>query len=105
MAIYDVKDPTGPELITLCTAAERDDRFKHLDAFNGRVSCVVRLNPSYEAHFSMTPDHARDIAVRLIDAAEKADFEQAERTKKAADELQRAKETSELRKLSRKTKR
>ncbi len=105
MAIYDMTDPTGPELITLCTAAERNDRFKHLDAFDGRVSCVVRLNPSYEAHFCLTPDHARDIAVRLINAAEKAEFEHAERTKKAADELRKTNEAIELRKLNRKTKR
>jgi hypothetical protein len=105
MAIYDLTDPTDPKLLDFSTHEDEHNRFKRIQSDERGVYCEIRLNPDYEAVFGMTSDCARDVAVRLIDAAEKADFEQAQRAKKAADELQRAKESSELRKLGRKTKR
>lgn len=85
MAVFDKTDPTAPELITLATTKERDERFRRVSAHNGAVRCVVDLNPSYEAHFSMTPDHARTVAVQLIDAAEEAEAQEEQR----ADELRK----------------
>lgn len=92
MAVYDKTDPTAPELVTLCTTKERDERFASVGASDGAVRCLVRLNPSYEAHFSMTPDHARDVAVRLIDAAEEAEAQAEAIAKAQAAELKRVQE-------------
>jgi hypothetical protein len=105
MAIYDLTDPSDPKLLDFSRRDNDDDRFKRIDSDEHGVTCTVHLSPNYEAFFGMTSDCARDVAVRLIDAAEKADFEQVERAKKAASELQRTKESQELRKLNRKTKR
>ena len=106
MAIYDLKEPSDPRLLDFCTRDKDDDRFKRIDADEHGVYCEINLNPSYEATFGMTPDHARDVAVRLIDAAEKAEFEIAQSKKKAAERqaelVQRKNELRELRKLRRK---
>lgn len=104
MAIYDLIDPTDPQLLDFCTRAEDKERFKSVDAWMGHVACTIWLNPSYEAHFSMTPDHARAVAVRLIDAAEAAEFQVEQ---KAEQELRRTNaeaDKRELRRLKRKVK-
>jgi hypothetical protein len=96
VAIYDMKDRTRPELLGFCTANERVERFKRVGAYDGRVSCVVRLNPHHEAHFSMTPERARAVAVQLIDAAESAEFQHDERVKRETerqDEIVRVRES------------
>lgn len=98
MAVYDKTDPTAPELVTLCTTKERGERFANVSARDGAVRCLVRLNPSYEAHFSMTPDHARDVAVRLIDAAEEAE---AQTEKQATEATRRQEELVDRRKRRR----
>lgn len=87
MAIFNMKDPIGPKLIGFCTVQENAERFKSVSASHipGRVSCVVRLNPHHEAHFSMTPEHAREVAVKLIDAAESAEFQQDEHARKETE--------------------
>jgi hypothetical protein len=98
MAIYDLKDPTDPNLLDLCTRAEDDERFKDVHAVDGHVGCTIMLNPRYEATFSMTPDHARDIAVRLIDAAEQAEFQQAQDAAKRERQQQELVERKQRRK-------
>jgi hypothetical protein len=79
MTIYDKSDPTDPKLITLATTKERGERFRRVSAIDGAVRCIVDLNTSYEAQFSMTPDHARAVAVQLIDAAEGAEAQEEKR--------------------------
>lgn len=97
MAIYDLADPTAPELISFATTAERGERFRHIGQSRGNVVCTVALNPNYEAHFSMTTDHAREVAVRLIDAAEEAEVH----AEKLADERRQAEELIATRKRPR----
>jgi hypothetical protein len=85
MAIYDMRDPSDPKLIDFSTKEFSADRFRSIGEWQGNVSSVVKLSPHYEAHFTMTPDHAREVAVRLIDAAEEAEVRAEELTRERTE--------------------
>lgn len=108
MTIYDLTEPSDPRLIDFTTRDNDGDRFKRIGHDEYGVWCEVKLNPDYEAVFGMTSEYARKIAVRLVDAADAADFQAAERAKRkleAQDELVKKREQkSALRKLKRESK-
>lgn len=80
MAIFKLNDLGGYEdLESLCVRSKSDlgefDRFKKVEARDGRVELELKLSRRYEAQCDMTVEEALRVAVQLVEAAEHAEVQ------------------------------